>query len=157
MKRMLKTSANLALLAGVVLVLGALWAMNFTYQNVARENIVTPEDASIPSTPVRGPFTLKAEADIIREHTLHSTGGLTYAEMPREVPKLDSSGNPVLDGSGEQVMVPNDARNIWVTATALMTALNLGIVTYAFSLFILLFGLVSIWTGLTFKGLSKRY
>ena len=36
------------------------------------------------------------------------------------------------------------------------TALNLGIITYAFSGFILLFGLISIWTGITFYALSRK-
>lgn len=29
-----------------------------------RENITTADDASLPGVPVRGPFTLKAQADL---------------------------------------------------------------------------------------------
>jgi hypothetical protein len=134
MKKLLKVSAGLAIVAGLVLVAGGVWGICFTYQNIVQENITTPADASIPSTPVRGPFTLKAQADIIREHTLKSTGGQTFAEMPRE----------------------DSARDIWITATTLITALNLGILTYVFSGLILLFGLISIWTGIVFYVLSKR-
>lgn len=157
MKKLLLVSAWLAIVAGIVLVAGALWAVAFTYNNVARENIVTTDDSSIPGVPVRGPFTLKAQADIIREHTLKATGGKTFSEMPRQIPKLDEKGNPVADKDGKPVMVANTARDIWITATTLRTALHLGIITYAFSAFILLFGLVSIWTGVTFFALSKRY
>lgn len=157
MKKLLKISAILAIVVGIVLVVGALWGICFTYQNIARENIVTTPDSAIPNKPVRGPFTLKAQADVIRKHTLGMTGGKTYAEMPRQIEKLDASGQPILGSDGKPVMVANTARDIWITATTLTTALNLGIVTYAFSGLILLFGLISIWTGVVFQALSRKY
>ncbi|MDO8574194.1 MAG: hypothetical protein Q7R86_01035 [bacterium] len=156
MKKLLKVSSFLAIVAGVVLVGGGIWGTTFTYQNIARENITTPEDAAIPGVPVRGPFTLKAQADVIRTHVLNTTGGQTFAEMPRQISKVDENGNPVLDENGEPVMVANTTRDLWITATTLITALNLGIITYAFSGFVLLFGLVSIWTGITFYALSRK-
>ena len=135
MKKLLITSSVLAIGVGIILVLGGAWAALFTYQNVSQEKIVTPEDASIPNTPVRGPLTLKSQADIIREHTLKTTGGKTYAEMSRQ----------------------DENRPMWVTATTLTTALHLGIITYLFSGLIILFGLISIWTGIVFGALSKKY
>lgn len=155
MKKLLKVSSVLAIIAGVILVVGGIWGIYFTYTNVSRENIVTPSDASMPEVAVRGPLSLKSQADVIREHTLKSTGGKTYAEMPRQIQKLDEMGNGVVDAEGKPIMVPNTARDIWITATALMTALNLGIVTYAFSGFIILFGLISLWTGYVFCKLGK--
>src|SRR3989344_22063 len=156
MKKLLKISSIFAIVAGIVLVAGGIWGICFTYQNVAREKIITPADASIPEKPVSGPFTLKAQADIIRVHALKSTGGLTFAEMPRQLAKLDSSGRPVFDNEGKPVMVANTARDIWITATSLITALNLGILTYVFSGLIILLGLISIWTGFVFSALSRR-
>lgn len=134
MHKLLKVSSGLAIVVGIVLVVGALWGISFTYKNIVQEKIVTPEDSSVPNQLVRGPFTLKAQADIIREHVLKITEGKTYAEMPRE----DSN------------------RNLWVTATTLTTALNLGILTYVFSGLILLFGSISIWTGIVFYALSRK-
>jgi len=69
MKKLLVTSSVLAILAGIVLVAGGIWGIYFTYKNVANEKIVTPKDSAIPEKPVRGVLTLKAQADIIREHT----------------------------------------------------------------------------------------
>ncbi len=140
------------------MVLAGAWGIFFTYQNIAREQIVTPADASIPNTPVRGPLTLWSQADIIRQHVLHTTEGKTYSEMPQKVQKQDQEGNLIYDeNTGEPVMVPNDARALWITATSLTTALNLGIVTYVFSGLIAFLGLISIWTGITFRALIKRY
>ena len=155
MKKLLKVSSVLAISAGIVLVIGGIWGICFTYQNVAQEKIVTPPDASIPNAPVRGPFTLKAQADIIRHHVLTSTGGQVYSEMPRQVAQLDAKGNPVLGKDGKPVMIANDARNLWITATTLTTALNLGIITYVFSGLVMLFGLISLWTGMVFWKLRK--
>ena len=156
MKKLLKISSVLAIVAGVVLVAGGVWGICFTYKNVTQENIVTPADASIPSAKVRGPFTLMSQADIIREHALEGAGGKTYAEMPRQIQKLDEAGSPVLDAEGNPVMTANEARNTWITATALITALHLGIVGYVFSGLVLLLGLISLWTGWVFCKLSRH-
>ncbi len=156
MEKLLLTSSLATIIAGIFLIIGGMWGVAFTYTNVARENIVTPGDASIPKTPVRGPFTLKAQADIIRTHVLSMTGGKTFAEMPRQIPKLDADGKPVLGEDGKPVMVTNTARDIWITATTLITALNLGIVSYAFSSLIILFGLMFVLNGITFYALSRK-
>lgn len=151
----LKFSSGLAIVVGILMVAGGIWGICFTYKNVSRENIITPNDASIPGKHVRGPLTLKSQSDIIREHALRMADGKTYAEMPRMVPETDSFGRQVLDEKGEVKMIPNKARETWVTAMALITALNLAIVTYIFSFLILLFGFVSIWTGIIFYSLVR--
>lgn len=156
-KKLLIGTSLVAIVFGIVLTIGGAWGVTFIYTNVARENITTPDDASIPGVPVRGPFTLKAQADIIRTHTLKTTEGKTFAEMPRQIPKIDENGAPVLDESGKPVMVANAARDMWITATTLTTALNLGILSYTLSGFMLLFGVVSIWTGIIFYALSRKY
>jgi len=154
---MFLVSSFLAIVVGTILIGGGIWGITFTYKNVVRENITTPDDASIPSVLVRGPFMLKSQADIIRNHTLRMTEGKTFAEMPRQIPKIDETGNPILDEEGKTVMTANTARDIWITATTLITALNLGIFSYAFAGLTLLFGLFSIWTGIIFYALSRKY
>ena len=156
MKKLPRMSSVLAIVAGIVLVVGGIWGIFFTYKNIAQEKIITPADASIPEKPVLGPLTLTAQADIIRHHTLTTTGGKTFAEMPRQIVKLDANGQPVLDADGKPVMTANTTRDIWITATTLTTALNLGILTYVFSGLILLLGFISIWTGIVFYALSRR-
>src|SRR3989338_403568 len=135
MKKLLTASSILAVLAGIVLVAGGIWGIYFTYKNVSEEKIVTPKDSAIPEKPVRGPLTLKAQADIIKEHTLQMTDGKTFSEMPRQIPKLNDSGKPALDAEGNPIMAANTARDIWITATTLITALHLGVIQISRAVF----------------------
>src|SRR4029450_2850404 len=72
----------------------------------------------------------RAFARIMREHTLGATGGLTYAQMgrfqsaakPDDQAGTNDEAAAAKDASGQPVS--NGARNIWVTETALTTALN---------------------------------
>ena len=148
MKQLLKLSGFFAIVAGLVLIAGGAWGICFTYQNITREHIVTPDDAAIPNAPVGDPFTLKAQADIIRKHALKMTDGLTYSQMPRQIESVDEDG--------KTVMVPNTARDTWITVMTLTTALNLGILTYAFSAFTILMGAISVWTGVVFLALGNN-
>ncbi len=156
MKKLLMLSSALAVFTGVVLAAGGVWGVYFTYKNVASEKIVTPKDSSIPEKPVRGPLTLKAQADIIRKHTLKITGGQTFAEMPRQIPKVDENGNPLLDAEDKPVMTENSSRDIWITATTLRTALHLGILSYVLSGMSLVLGCMLIWTGVVFYALNRE-
>lgn len=150
MKKLVFTSSVLIMVAGVILVIGGVGGIWFTSSEIARENIVTPQDAAIPEAPVRGPLTLKAQTDSMRKHVLRMTDGKTYAEMPRQIPKPDEAGKPVLDKEGKEVMMPNTARDIWVTYTALTTALNLALLSYAFSGMSILIGLIFISISVVF-------
>jgi len=109
----------------------------------------------------------RAFAKIMREHTLESTGGLTYAEMGRfqsaakpddpagtsdeEAAAKDASGQPISNG----------ARTIWVTETALTTALNVSYMAERLSVFGLVVGIALLLTGvglviLAFAVFGKR-
>lgn len=155
-KKILRISSIVALWTGIILICAGIWGMCFTYRSISQEAIVTPADASIPGRPVRGPLTLKSQADILREHALKMTGGKTYSQMARQIQKSDESGQPIFDAEGKPVMTANTARDIWVTVTSLTTALNLGILTYVFSGLVILLGFVSVWTSVVFMALSRR-
>ena len=110
-----------------------------------------------PLAEAKLPDALLWQREIIREHTLTSTKGLTFAEMPRTIPKLDEAGNQIIGEDGKPIMVLNTARDIWITATTLTTALNLGIMSYAFSALIIFIGLVTIWFGTLFRVLVRKH
>jgi hypothetical protein len=65
-------------------------------------------------------------ASYMRIHALEATGGKTYAEMPRfATADANGTNDPAQaqkDANGQPVS--NAARDLWVTETALATALN---------------------------------
>jgi hypothetical protein len=154
-RRMLVVVGILALVVGFGSIAGGVVGAVFTWNQAAAQNIVTPEDASIPNTPVRGPFTMLSESAIINHHQLENTGGLYYAEMPRQVPQVDEAGNPVIGEDGQPVMVANAARASWITATTLTTALSVGVLAYALSAFAVVVGITLVASGFTFFSLRK--
>ena len=96
----------------------------------------------------------RAFAKVMRAHTLESTGGLTYASMGRfqsaakpDDPAGTSDEEAALkDESGQPVS--NGARNIWVTETALTTALNMSYMAEQLSIFGLVVGIALLLTGI---------
>jgi hypothetical protein len=154
--RILAVAGIMAMVVGVGSFAGGIFGAWYTYDQAVAQNVVTPEDAVIAETAVRGPFTMWAQSDIITHHQLENTGGLYYAEMDRVVPELDEAGQPVVGDDGEVVMVPNEARASWMNATVLTTALGLGIVSYALSVFAIVAGLTLVVAGYAFLHIRKR-
>ena len=152
----LLTAGILALVVGFGSMAGGIFGAWYTWDQAVAQDVTTPDDAAIPETPVRGPFTMWAQSDIITHHQLESTEGLYYSQMPRTIPQVDESGQAVLDENGEQVMVPNEARASWLNATTLTTALGLGIVAYALSAFAMVVGLTLMFTGFVFLHIRRR-
>ncbi|MBP7671151.1 hypothetical protein KA119_02560 [Candidatus Gracilibacteria bacterium] len=148
MSKLTKISSILITAFGVLMIVAAICSWCFISQQVSREQITTPQDASIPNAPVQGPLTLKAQSDIIREHALDMTDGQTYAEMPRQIEQIDANGN--------KTMVDNTARNTWITVTALTTALNLGLLSYGLSALVGALGIIFVLIGLTFYQMNKK-
>jgi hypothetical protein len=146
----------LALVVGFGAMAGGVLGAWYTWDQAAAQEIVTPDDAAIPGAEVRGPFTMWAQADIITQHQLENTDGLYYAQMDRVVPQVDDNGEVVLDENGEAVMIPNAARASWMNATTLVTALSLGVVSYALATFALVVGLTLAVTGYVFLYIRKR-
>lgn len=96
----------------------------------------------------------RAFAKIMRMHTLESTGGLTYAEMgrfqsaakPDDPAGTNDEAAAAKDDSGQPAS--NGARNIWVTETALTTALNMSYMAERLSVFGLVVGIALLLTGI---------
>lgn len=146
----------LALVVGFGATAGGIFGAWYTWDQAVAQDVVTSDDATFPETAVRGPFTMWAQADVINQHQLESTEGLYYAQMDREVPQVDENGEIVLDENGEAVMVPNEARASWLTATTLTTALNLGVLSYALAAFAVVTGLTLILVGYVFLHIRRK-
>ena len=95
----------------------------------------------------------RAFAKVMREHTLESTGGLTYAQMGRYQSAKDpespagtsDEAAAAKDDNGQPIS--NGARNIWVTETALTTALNMSYLAERLSIFGIVVGVALLLTG----------
>jgi hypothetical protein len=95
----------------------------------------------------------RAFANIMRTHQLERTEGLTYAEMGR----FQSAANPddpagtsdealaAKDENGQPIS--NGARQSWVTAVAITTALNMSYMAEQLSIFGLVVGVALLLTG----------
>ena len=152
----LLTAGILALAVGFGSLAGGIFGAWYTWDQAVAQDVTTPDDAVIPETPVRGPFSMWAQSDIITTHQLENSEGLYYAQMPRQIPQVDENGAAVLDENGEEVMVPNEARASWMNATTLTTTLGLGIVAYALSAFAMVVGLTLMVTGYVFLQIRRR-
>ena len=96
----------------------------------------------------------RAFASIMREHQLERTEGLTYAQMGRFVSADDPEGAAgtsdeeaaLLDENGNPVS--NPARQSWVTAVAITTALNTSYMAEQLSIFGIVVGVALLLTGI---------
>ena len=99
----------------------------------------------------------KAFAGYMRIHALEATGGQVYAQMGRF---LDAAGKPTNDQTkaakdpktGQPV--ENAARNLWVTETALSTALNTSYFAENVANFAVIMGVALLLTGIGFLVLA---
>lgn len=94
-------------------------------------------------------------AQYMRIHTLEATGGVPYAQMPRFATadgKGTNDATKALQSNGAPV--DNAARNIWVTETALTTALNTSYMAEQLSLFGIVVGIALLLTGVGFAILA---
>ena len=93
-------------------------------------------------------------AQYMRIHALEATGGLSYAQMGR----FQSADNPddpagtsddtaaAKDENGQPIS--NGARNIWITETALATALNVSYMAEKIAVFGIVVGIALVLTGI---------
>jgi hypothetical protein len=90
-------------------------------------------------------------AQYMRIHALEATGGKTYAQMPRYA-TADGAGTNDAASSLTRAGRPvdNPARNVWVTETALSTALNTSFFAQSVALFAIVMGIALLLTGVGF-------
>ena len=156
-------SGGVLIVFGIVVIALGIWGISFTRDHLKDEGIVFGP-ASDPAVAehaekwagqqVETGSQALAFANVMREHTLESTGGLTYAQMGR----FQSADNPqdpkgtndeaaaAKDESGQPVS--NGARDIWVTETALTTALNMSFMSEMLSVFSIVVGVALLLTGI---------
>lgn len=145
-------------IAGLVTVGSGIYIQSFIGDQLASQNITTPDDASIPNAPVNSISTALSMADIIQEHAGNFTGGLTYAEMGRFAVE---SGDPAGTSNPEEALkdangapVANSARNTQLTASGLVTSLSLSAMAIGISYGAILLGVAFTLLGFVVAGLG---
>jgi putative Mn2+ efflux pump MntP len=101
-------------------------------------------------------------AEYIRVHALEATGGYTYAQMGRFEAKPSTPKSELAEGGGTdseefaaidpetEYFADNPEREVWVTATALSTALNASYMANRLSIFGIVVGVALLLTGVGF-------
>jgi hypothetical protein len=125
-------------------------ATSAAVQEAGLTDIETP-DCSVADDEIDTGSEAKCFADYMRIHALESTGGQVYAEMPRAVDK--KTGKPVPEEKAAAALengtaIDNPERQIWVTETALATALNTSYFAEQVSDFSIAMGIAMIIIGI---------
>jgi hypothetical protein len=98
----------------------------------------------------------RAFAGYMRIHALEATGGLPYSQVPRYA-TADGKGtndpNAAQKGPNGQPL-DNAVRNVWITETALTTALNTSYMAEQLAKFGIVVGLALLLTGIGFLVLA---
>ena len=108
----------------------------------------------------------RAFATYMRIHALEATGGYTYAQMGRFTAKPGTPPSQLAEGGGTdnpryalvdsktKQPVANGARDVWVTETALSTALNTSYMAEQLSIFGIVVGIALLLSGIGFGVLT---
>ena len=127
--------------------------------DLAREQIVGTPDSTIPGQKVDTGSEAKAFATIMRHHTMEATGGKTYSQMGQFLTSdgkgTDDKTKAAIDPTTKQP-VQNQARQIWVTETALTTALNTSYFAESVATFAIVMGFALLLSGIGFGIVSLR-
>jgi hypothetical protein len=124
----------------------------------AQQITATPDAAEItggklqPGQAITNGAEAKQFALVMEHHTLEATEGKRYAEMGRFLtPNGTDTSDETLAAKDENGRpVENGLRNMWVTETALTTALNMSFMAEQLSLFGIVVGIALLLTGIGF-------
>jgi hypothetical protein len=131
---------------------------------IAEQNITATPDAGEltngklePGQAIKTGAEAKAFADVMEHHALESTQGQRYAEMGRFLTKdgkATSDENLAAKDPKTGQPVENGLRNLWVTETALTTALNTSFFAERVAMFSIVMGAALLLTGIGFLVLT---
>lgn len=134
-------------------------------QKAGLKNITVPS-CSVANTPVTNGATARCFAQYMQIHALEATGGFFYSQMGIYTAKPGTPRSQLMPGGGTDGVqyaaidattkqpVANGARNVWVTETALTTALNTSYMASQLGLFAIVVGIALLLSGLGFAVLA---
>jgi F0F1-type ATP synthase membrane subunit c/vacuolar-type H+-ATPase subunit K len=117
---------------------------------------VTLPDCSVAGKPVDDGASARCFAEYMRIDALVAANGSTYAQLPRfatdDGKGTNNAAKARKDADGQPVT--NPARSVWVTQTALSTALNTSYMAEQISLFGIAVGAAFLLVGLAFGAVA---
>jgi len=117
---------------------------------------VTFPTCSVAGLPVNSGDRARCFAQYMRIHALEATGGVPYSQLPRYA-SADGKGTndaaAAVTGANGQPL-DNAVRNVWVTETALTTALNTSYMASQLALFGVVVGIALLLSGIGFAVLA---
>jgi hypothetical protein len=134
MKIVLAIAAAALIVVGFGSATGGVVGVVYTHEAAVAENVYAHEDSATPGQLVAGPLTMKAQSDVILEHTLTYTEGKRFSEMSSE----------------------DEYRDLWHMSTTWRNALNMGILAYMLSFFAIATGVAFVAAGAGFGALALR-
>ena len=153
-------SAGVVLIAfGVAAIVMGVNGRSEVRDAIAEQGITaTPDAGEItngklePGQPITTGAQAKAFADVMEFHALKSTEGRRYAEMDRFLTESGEETNDEAQAAktAEGRPVENGVRNLWVTETALSTALNMSYMAEQLALFGIVVGVALLLSGVGF-------
>ena len=157
-------AASVILIAfGIGAIVVGITGLNTVRDEISAQKITaTPDAAEItggkltPGQAIKTGADARAFADVMEHHALEATKGQYYAQMGRF---LTPSGKPTNDEAQaaktpEGQPVENGLRNLWVTETALTTALNTSFFAERVAYFSIVMGAALLLTGIGFLVLT---
>ncbi len=127
---------------------------------------ITYPTCSVANDAVNSGARARCFAQYMRIHTLEATGGFVYSQMGIYVAATNAPKSQLMPGGGtdnkayaaidptSKQPVSNGARNIWVTETALTTALNTSYMASQLALFGIVTGFALLLSGIGFAILA---
>jgi hypothetical protein len=132
---MRKTAYITSVVLGIVMILAGLGTWIVVSNTLGDQNITVSDDADcLAGDEVNGPFSAYCQAQIIQEHTLESTGGMTYAELDREDP----------------------LREVAMNSAFLQSSLFTSVVAFGVAGMAILMGIVFVLIGLGMKDVGEK-
>lgn len=104
---------------------------------------------SVAGLPINSGDRARTFAEYMNIHALEASGGLTYAQMPRYASADGKGTNDAAKAiTVNGVPQDNQTRNVWVTETALASALNMSYMADQLGLFGIVVGVALLLTGI---------
>ncbi len=124
----------IAIIMGVIFVVAGIGTWTAVSVQLNQEKVTVSEGTAFAGQRVNSPWTAFSEANIIREHALKATGGLTYGQLKQ--------GDPLQGVAG--------------TASFLRSSLFTSVVAYGVALLVVALGALFILIGWVLRILDSR-